>query len=229
MVRAVTDAAERERLAAVGEYETVDTFEALDRWIEIVRQAKTFAFDCETTAINALDAEPVGFSVSTEPGNGCYIVLHGPDGPVLDEDEVRRRLRPILTDAKLHLVGQNLKYDWVVLQRWGIEITNIAFDTMIAAWLVDTTAGSYNMDRLAEEYLGYKTIHYADLFSGDRSGDGNEAAGTESSGTEAPRRAGRAKKVTDRSFTEVDLTTATRYAAEDADITLRLQRSCWTD
>ncbi|MDA3949759.1 MAG: DNA polymerase I [Spirochaeta sp.] len=198
LTRAVTDAAERERLAAEGKYETVETLEALDRWIETVREAGTFAFDCETTALDALDAKPVGFSLAVEPGSGCYIVLHGPDGPVLDEDEVRERLRPILTDPDLRLVGQNLKYDWVVLQRWGIEITNIAFDTMIAAWLVDTTAGSYNMDRLAEEYLGYKTIHFADLFNGE-------------------------KKVADRSFTEVDLATATRYAAEDADITLRLQ------
>lgn len=196
---AVLDAQTRERLRGVGSYETVDTLDALDRWVETVRRTGTFAFDCETTALDPLDAVPVGFSISTEVGTGCYIVLDGPDGPVLDHDEVRQRLQPILTSPEIRLVGQNLKYDWVVLARWGIEIGNIAFDTMIAAWLIDTTDGSYNMDRLAADYLGYTTIAFGDLF-GDSSG----------------------KKITDRSFTEVPIAEATRYAAEDADVTLRL-------
>jgi DNA polymerase I len=199
---------ERDAFARPGQYDLVDSLDGLDRWIDRVRQAGVFAFDCETTALNPLDARPVGFSLATEAGSGCYIVLEGPDGTVLDEGAVRERLRPVLTDPNLRLVGQNLKYDWAVLSRWGIEITNIAFDTMIAAWLVDTTRSSYSMDRLAEEYLGYGTIHFADLFSeeGDSSGGGS----------------GRQSKVTDRLFTEVPLERATRYAGEDADVTLRL-------
>jgi len=188
---------ERDRFAAKGSYELVDTEAALDRWIQTAREAGTFAFDCETTALDPLDATPVGFSISTEAGTGCYIALHGPDGPVLSEDVVRERLRPLLTDRSLRLVGQNLKYDWKVLARWGIEIT-VAFDTMLAAWLVDTTAGSYSMDRIAEDYLGYRTIHFAELFGVEKG------------------------KVTDRTFTEVPLDRATEYAAEDADVTYRL-------
>ncbi|MFP4210406.1 MAG: DNA polymerase I [Alkalispirochaeta sp.] len=189
---------ERERFAAAGSYELVDTEAALDRWIQTVREAGTFAFDCETTTLNPLDADPVGFSISTAVGMGCYIALRGPDGAVLSDEAVRERLRPLLTDGSLRVVGHNLKYDWKVLARWGIEITNIAFDTMLAAWLVDTTAGSYTMDRLAEDYLGYNTIHFAELF-GVKKG-----------------------KVTDRTFTEVPLDRAMQYAAEDADVTYRL-------
>ncbi len=196
---------ERDSFSRPGEYEQVDTLDALDRWIDRVRTAGVFAFDCETTALVPLDARPVGFSLATEPGSGCYIVLEGPDGAVLDEGAVRERLRPILTDPQLKLVGQNLKYDWAVLFRWGIEITNIAFDTMIAAWLVDTSRGSYNMDKLAEEYLGYRTVHFADLFS--EGGDSPGKAAAAGSG---------------RQFTEIALDRATRYAGEDADVTLRL-------
>jgi DNA polymerase I len=155
----------------------------------------------------------VGFSLGTEVGNGCYIPLVGPDGPVLPEDEVRTRLRSILTDDAIRVIGQNLKYDWKILARWGIEITNVAFDTMIAAWLVDTTANSYSMDRLAEEYLGYQTIHFADLFTEESPASGSTDGAGES------RTTGK-----DVAFSSVPLDRATRYAAEDADITFRLYR-----
>ncbi|HKK48292.1 MAG TPA: DNA polymerase I, partial [Alkalispirochaeta sp.] len=201
MVAAVLSSEERQSLAAAGEYELVDTLEKLDRWIEAVRREKTFAFDCETTGLNAIDADPVGFSLAVAVGSGCYIALRGPEGQVLPEDATRDRLRSILTDESLRMVGQNLKYDWKVLARWGIEITNVAFDTMLAAWLIDTTAGGYGMDKLAEDYLGYQTTHFADLFP------------------DAPKGAG--KKV-EASFSEVALEQAAHYAAEDADVTLRL-------
>lgn len=198
MAASVLSAAEREQSAAPGEYVLVDTLTDLDEWVSRVQAAGTFAFDCETTGLDAIDAEPVGFCLATEPGAGCYVPIRGPAGPVLDEDEVRARLRAILTDESLAMVGQNLKYDWKVMARWGIEITNVRFDTMVAAWLVDTTAGSYGMDALAETYLGYRTMHFADLFPEQN-----------------------ARKI-EAGFDEVPLETATRYAAEDADITLRL-------
>ena len=207
MAAAVLSSEERQSLAAAGEYELVDTLEKLDSWIEAVRREKTFAFDCETTGLNAIDADPVGFSLAVATGSGCYIALRGPDGQVLPEDATRERLRSILTDDSLRMVGQNLKYDWKVLAKWGIEITNVAFDTMIAAWLIDTTATGYSMDKLAEDYLGYQTTHFADLFP------------------DAPKRtgggAGNGKKV-EASFSEVPLEQAAHYAAEDADVTLRL-------
>jgi DNA polymerase-1 len=204
---------ERAAISQPGEYELVDTLDALDRWIDAVRSSGVCAFDCETTGLDAMDAVPVGFSLGTEVGNGCYIPLVGPDGPVLPEDSVRERLRSILTDGAIRIVGQNLKYDWKILARWGIEITNIAFDTMIAAWLVDTTANSYSMDRLAEEYLGYQTIHFADLFKADETSSGGADSG----------RSGRTA-AKDLAFSSVPLDRATRYAAEDADITFRLYR-----
>ncbi|MCG8481473.1 MAG: DNA polymerase, partial [Spirochaetales bacterium] len=211
MARAVLTASERERFASGGAYELVDTVEALDRWIARVREAGVFAFDSETDSIDPMDARPVGFSIATEVGEGCYIALEGPDGPVLDGEAVRERLRPILTDTSLKMVGQNLKYDWKVIARWGIEIENVAFDTMLAAWLVDTTANSYNMDRLAEDYLGYTTIHFVDLFVADEEEEGGKRAASR-------------KPDPDARFADVPLDRATHYAAEDADVTLRLYR-----
>lgn len=190
---------ERNALAAAGSYELVDTLEDLDRWLQRVRDARVFAFDSETTSIDPMVAEPVGFSIATEIGNGCYLPLVGPDGPVIDADAVRQRLTELLSDTGLRLVGQNIKYDIKVLARWGVEVRNVAFDTMVAAWLVDTGSGSYGMDSLAERYLSYQTVHYKDLLA-----DAGLAA--------------------DASFAQVPLDAATRYAAEDADVTFRLFR-----
>lgn len=185
--------------AAQGSYELVDTLEHLDAWLERVRRAKVFAFDTETTSIDPMVAEPVGFSIATEIGSGCYVPLVGPDGPVIDAAGAKRRLVELLSDTGLRLIGQNIKYDAKVLARWGVEVRNVAFDTMVAAWLVDTGSGSYGMDGLAERYLGYRTVHYKDLLTG-------------------------AGLAADTSFAQVPLDVATRYAAEDADVTLRLFR-----
>lgn len=189
---AVLSAEERERFAAAGEYELVDSLDALDRWVGAIRNAGRFAFDSETDSLDPRLASPVGFSLAVEPGRACYIALVGPDGPVLDGDAVRERLRPILSDPTIAVVGQNIKYDLQVLAGWGVEAEGIAFDTMVAAWLVDTSAGSYGMDKLAADYLGYRTVHFSDLVAKGQS------------------------------FADVPLEEATRYAAEDADITLRL-------
>jgi len=145
-----------------------------------------------------MTADPVGFSFSTERGNGCYVPLHGPDGPVLPADEVRNRLKKLLENDEIAVIGQNLKYDYKVLVRWGVTIANPFFDTMIAAWLLDTEGNSFSMDKLAEQYLDYATVHYSDVVP--------KAA----RGEEEP------------TFDSVDLETACRYAAEDADVTFRL-------
>ena len=194
---AVTDGEERKTLAAPGTYELVDSLEALDRWVETVRRAGVWALDLETDNLNALEANPVGFSISTAVGSGCYIPLLGPNGPVLPEEEVRERLRPLLTDRDLTLIGQNFKYDLQVLAGWGVEVDRVSFDTMIAAWLVDTGAGGYGMDRLAREYLEYETVPFKDLFE-DQGKSGDQV------------------------FSDVPLDRALTYAAEDADVTFRL-------
>ncbi len=191
-----------------GSYEAVTTSDRLYAWIEKVSAAGTFAFDSETTDLDSMKALPVGFSLSTAAGEGCYIPLRAAAGAEAGEDEegaavktwleediVRAALKRILEDPSLKLVGQNIKYDYKVMKRWGIEIKNIAFDTMTAAWILDSSLGSYNMDFLAERALGYKTVHYSDIV---------------------------AKGET---FDTVPLETAVEYAAEDADITFRLYQA----
>ncbi|MBI9108472.1 MAG: DNA polymerase I [Spirochaetales bacterium] len=183
--------------AEQGRYEAVTTTEALNLWISKVEEAGVFAFDSETSGLDAMKAVPVGFSLSVEQGSGCYIPLKAADedGVIqdyLDEDTVREALRRILENPDLKLVGQNIKYDYKVLRRWGVEIKNIAFDTMTAAWVLDAGLGAFNMDFLAERALGYTTVHFSDV--------------VEKNST----------------FDTVKLSDAVRYAAEDADITLRL-------
>jgi DNA polymerase I len=186
--------------AAPGEYELVTDLEALDRWCNRIRETRLVAFDSETTSLDVMIAQPIGFSFSIERGSACYVALHGPDGPVLPSDEVRSRLKGILEDPEIAVIGQNLKYDYKVLKRWGVTIANPAFDTMIAAWLLDTEGNSFSMDRLAEQYLEYTTVHYGDVVP--KPARGEEAA----------------------TFDSVELDKACRYAAEDADITFRLYR-----
>jgi DNA polymerase-1 len=173
------------------EYSLVVDEEGFNRLLQRVREAGTFAFDCETDSLDPLAAKPVGFSISTEPGQGCYIPVKTDGAGCLPEDTVRQGLASILTDKSLKCVGQNLKYDYHVCCRWGIDITNIHFDTMIAAWLVESS-GSFGMDGLAERYLNYRTIHFDEVVEKGKT------------------------------FDTVALDKALAYAAEDADITLRL-------
>lgn len=187
--------------SAAGTYEAVTTADQLRQWVEKVRNAGVFAFDSETTDIDSMKAVPVGFSIAVEAGAGCYIPLRAAEtegGEVIDylpEDEVRSALKEILEDPGLKIAGQNIKYDYKVLKRWGITMQGIAFDTMTAAWILDSSLGSYNMDLLAERALGYATMHYADIVEKGKL------------------------------FDTVPLETAVRYAAEDADITFRLYKA----
>lgn len=183
---------------AAGSYELVESLESLDRWCDRVRAAGRCAFDSETTSVDAMVAQPVGFSLSVGQQTACYIPLHGPAGPMLPAGEVRARLRSLLEDPSIRVIGQNLKYDYKVLSRWGVEIATPYFDTMIAAWLLDTEANSVGMDTLATQYLGYTTVHYDDVVPKTARG-------------EEP-----------HTFDEVPLDRATEYAAEDADVTFRL-------
>ena len=175
-----------------GEYETVLSYDDLDRWVETVKKEKIFAFDIETDNLDTIKANPVGFSISVKSGTGCYIPLIADGEEVLSPSIVKNKLKEILEDETLKLVGQNIKYDYKVLRMWGLNPVNIWFDTMIAAWLVNSRISSYSMDSLAEYYLGYQTVHYKDI---------------------VPK---------DMLFQDIDLKTASFYAAEDADITFRL-------
>ncbi len=174
-----------------GTYRAVTSLDELRTLLDQVRKAGRFAFDVETTSINEMAADPVGFSIATKVGEAVYVPLKAGGREFLPEPDVKSVLRDLLQDTTLELIGHNFKYDYKVLQRWGVEVRNLSFDTMVAAWLLDTTAASYGMDNLAEKHLGYKTIHYSDVVQ-----KGNL-------------------------FSDVELDSASEYAAEDADVTLR--------
>ncbi len=179
-------------LSGEGKLQTVTDSDTLRKVLMKARDSRLVAFDIETDDIDSMVAVPVGFSVSYAEKEAWYIPLVAGSKEILDADEVKAMLRPLLEDPAVQVIGQNIKYDFTVLRRWGIEIANLYFDTMIAAWMLDSSANTYNMDRLAEAYLGYKTTKFSDI---------------------VPKGS---------LFPEIDLSTASEYAAEDADITYRL-------
>lgn len=177
-----------------GRYPVVIDKEQLDMWLERVKQEGIFSFDIETDNLDAIKAEPIGFSLSVRKGEACYIPIKASGTEVIKIDYIRNFLKILLEDPALKLIGQNIKYDYKVLKRWGIEIKNIYFDTMIAAWILDSTKGRYNMDFLADKYLGFKTIKYKDLIL-----PGEE-----------------------KTLLDIDINIVADYAGEDADITYQL-------
>lgn len=189
--------------AAPADYDLVLTQEALDGWIRRLESAELFAFDTETTDLDYMRAELVGLSFSIEPGAAAYVpVAHSyPGAPdQLDRDAVLARLKPLLEDPDRAKVGQNLKYDMSVLARYDIRMQGIAHDTMLESYVLDSTASRHDMDSLARRYLDYETVHFEDI-----AGKG-------------------AKQLT---FDQIALEQAGHYAAEDADVTLRLHRTFW--
>jgi len=187
-------------LAAPGEYEMVITREQLDVWIASLQAADEFAFDTETDSLDALCANLVGLSFAVEPGKAAYIPLaHDyPGAPVqLNRDEVLDALRALFADPGKRKIGQHGKYDLHVLRRHGVEVRGYADDTMLESFVLNATASRHDMDSLARRYLGYDTIKFTDVTG---------------------------KGVKQILFSQVALDDATRYAAEDADVTLRLHR-----
>ena len=188
---------------APGEYELVTTQPQLDAWLEKLRAAELIAFDTETTSIDAMRAEIVGLSFAVMPGQACYIPL-GHDYPgapqQLDRDRVLAALRPLFEDPARPKLGQHAKYDINVLSHYGIAVQGLQHDSMLESYVWNATATRHDMDSLAQKYLGYETIKYAQV-----AGKG-------------------AKQI---SFSQVDLDSACRYAAEDADVTLRLHHALW--
>ena len=185
------------------EYETVLDEGRLDHWLARLRDAELFAFDTETTSLQATQAQLVGVSFCTKPGVAAYVPV-GHDYPgapdQLPLDTVLKRLRPLLEDPKQYKVGQNLKYDMSVLANYDIDLKGIRFDTMLESYVVDSVASRHDMDSLALKYLGTKTIKFEDV-----AGKGKNQLG----------------------FNEVSIEDAAPYAAEDAEITLRLHQVLW--
>jgi DNA polymerase-1 len=175
----------------------------LERWLERLHGSDLFAFDTETTSLDYMQAEIVGLSFSVEPGRAAYLPVghRYPGAPEqLVREEVLAALKPLLEDPKQAKVGQNLKYDMSVLARYGIEMQGIEYDTMLESYVLDSTATRHDMDSLARKYLNHKTIKYEEV-----AGKGAKQIG----------------------FEQVPLEQAVPYAAEDADITLRLHQELW--
>ena len=186
--------------SAAGEYEQIVDVPRFEAWLERLRAAPLICIDTETTALDPMRAEIVGISFAFEAGSAAYVpVGHDyPGAPAqLDRAFVLDALRPLLEDAARPKLGQHLKYDINVFSRAGITLRGAAQDTMLESYVLNSTASRHDMDTLAKRHLGYDTIHYEDV-----AGKG-------------------AKQIP---FSQVDLETATRYAAEDADITLRLHQ-----
>ncbi|MFA5892251.1 MAG: DNA polymerase I, partial [Actinomycetota bacterium] len=184
-------------------YETILDDKMLDAWIARLGKTEVFAFDTETTSLDAMQAQIVGVSFTDRAGHGAYVPLaHDyPDAPAqLKRDAVLQKLKPLLEAETPRKIGQNLKYDLNVLANHGIRMRGLGFDTMLESYVLDATAARHNMDALALKYLGYKTLTYEDV-------------------------AGKGKSQIN--FSEVPISAASAYAAEDADITLRLHQALW--
>ncbi|MEE8379337.1 MAG: DNA polymerase I [Gammaproteobacteria bacterium] len=185
------------------DYQIVQDEKTFESWLKKLKKAELFAFDTETTSLNYMQAQIVGVSFAVKAGEAAYVPLMHKDeegGKQLDRDFVLDKLRPLLEDPKQAKVGQNLKYDMSVLANHGIKLRGIEFDTMLESYVLDSTATRHDMDSLALKYLTHKTISYEDV-----AGKG-------------------AKQVT---FDQVPIAIAGPYAAEDADITLRLHQTLW--
>ena len=181
-------------------YETVLTEKELNNWILKINECNSFAIDTETDSVQTVSANLLGISLSVSENEGCYIPLgHQYDDcpKQLEMDYVIKSLGSAIEDNQEKAIGQNLKFDIPILARHGIKITKFLADTMLMSYVLNSTATRHGMDRLADFYLNYKTTKYTDV------------TGTAS------------KQI---SFAEVKLDVATDYAAEDADITLRLYK-----
>ncbi|MFV4845894.1 DNA polymerase I [Edwardsiella tarda] len=184
-------------------YQTILDEAALEALIARLQHVGCFAFDTETDSLDVLSANLVGISCADAPGQAYYIPLAHDylDAPTqLDREWVLARLQPLLEDEKVAKVGQNLKYDIGVMARHGIILRGVAFDTMLESYVLNSVAGRHDMDSLAARHLDHKTITFEDV-------------------------AGKGKG--QLTFNQIPLEQAAEYAAEDADVTLRLHQRLW--
>ncbi|MDG1114771.1 MAG: DNA polymerase I [Pseudomonadales bacterium] len=185
------------------DYDLVLTQDQLNIWLDRIAAVEQFAFDTETTGLNYMDAEIVGVSICTTPGQAAYIPFgHDyPEAPQqLKQSDVLDQLSVFLNDPKKLVIGQNLKFDLSILARYGRTINAPIADTMLESYVYNSVATRHNMDDLAQKYLGRKTVKF------------EEIAG---------------KGVKQRTFNQIELEAAGHYAAEDADITFQLHEVLW--
>ena len=183
-------------------YETLLTEADLNRWIEKLKQAKLFALDTETDNLDYMAANLVGISFALENGEAAYLPLQldylgAPK--TLEKTTALTLLKPVLENPAIQKVGQNFKYDLTIFARNGIDVQGVAFDTMLESYVLNST-GRHNMDDLAKRYLGHQTISFEEI-------------------------AGKGKN--QLTFNQIQLEQAAEYAAEDADVTMKLQQVLW--
>ena len=168
----------------------------LDHLIELMKNASVFALDTETTSKNPMKAELVGVSVALKPNEAFYIPCGHICSNIPEQVPISlliERLKPVLENPGIGKIGQNIKYDWTVLRRLGIRLNGVVFDTMIASYLINPSKRAHNLDQIALDFLNHKTTTYKEVVGKNKTGAGFEA---------------------------VEIEKATRYACEDADITL---------
>jgi len=175
-------------------YESIIDEKNLDKWLKILNEKSIIAVDTETSSLNPLEAELVGISFSYAPNKACYIPLAHKNIKSLKKELVLKKIKPILEDPSIKKVGQNIKFDLIILKRNGIEINPIE-DTMLISYTLDAGTNRHNLDLLSEIHLNHKTISYKELV-----GTGKNKL----------------------NFSDISIDKATEYAAEDADVTLRL-------
>ena len=183
-------------------YETLLTEADLNRWVEKLKQAKLFALDTETDNLDYMAANLVGISFALENGEAAYLPLQldylgAPK--TLEKTTALSLLKPVLENPAIQKVGQNFKYDLTIFARNGIDVQGVAFDTMLESYVLNST-GRHNMDDLAKRYLGHQTISFEEI-------------------------AGKGKN--QLTFNQIPLEQAAEYAAEDADVTMKLQQMLW--
>ena len=182
-------------------YESVLTQEQLSHWLEKIKNASLTSIDTETTGLDPMRSQLVGISLAVEPGQACYIPLkHMTNEDQLNREDTLEFLRPWLEDTNAPKLGQNLKFDLHILANHGIHLRGIVHDTLLQSYVYESHR-SHDMDGLAQRHLGVKTITFEEVCG---------------------------KGVSQIGFDQVDIATATQYAAEDADITLRLHHHLWS-
>ena len=184
-------------------YDTVLDRDSWNRWFARLSSAKQFSFDTETTSLDYMHADIVGVSFALQTGAAAYVPLahdYAEAPEQLPREEVLAALKPLLENPAIAKVGQNLKYDMSVLARYDIHLDGIRYDTMLESYVLNSTASQHDMDSLALKYLAHRTIHYEDI-----AGKGSQQ----------------------RSFNEIAIEQAAPYAAEDADVALRLHETLW--
>jgi len=187
---------EKLQLINKNNYHLITDEDQIDEWVDEAEEAGEFAIDTETSSLDPHQADLVGISLSTKIGKACYIPIGHKSKRCLKKSIVIKKLKPLLEDKSVKKIGQNIKFDFIVLYKQGIEINSME-DTMLMSYVLDAGKNKHNMDALSEIHLGHKTISFKEIV-------------------------GTGKK--EINFSDVELDKAMEYAAEDADITYRLYK-----